>query len=376
MDKTQGQMVPFAVSETKLEKFVSDAGKHPYLALMDRILSGGRSKSTSEIKISEQDASTPKESAREEKRRRWGIVMRFKEARGMVSMDDIADKFCNSILDTVKEENLLIKLICLGKSFEVEREKMKTALEWEKDDISPGDIQRFTEHEQTKKFCSTVKERVRIQLQVLCEQSLRDAEFDQMLKPADIEEFKRQSPMQPQTNNFFNVTGCPGSNFGSQQTAVAGNARYAEHDINEYAAPQNPDESSSMEAAATPGTPPKKGAPERHLFTVSGKKDEDTTERMVGKFAKCLSRLKLHGQQVSTQKDILNKVVASFVRWCMETGRCDNTVSGAAVARFIIDDCGLEHSVEPKAYGDFIGRAMKDKDFYSEFYAQITDICA
>lgn len=378
MIETQSHIVPIGAFETKqTARDVQDTGIHPFQALISRVLEEGCSKTVQKFETFGQAGRPLIETPREEKRRRWGSLQDYQENRGVLSMEAVIDNFCTQILEKVNGQDPVMQMLNLGKCYEEEKEKIINAVEWIKDDIRPGDMACFQRYEQAKEFGRILQEQVRIKMQVLCDRLLRDPKFDQMMKATDEEEFKRQTTMQSLTNNFYNVNNCSNCNIGSQQNANTGEANYAGRDINEYAAaPPVPANAAASDDATPPGTPPKKGAPERHLFTKGGQKDEDTTERMVGKFLKCLNCLNIHSQQVSTQQDELNKAVLCFVRWCDNKHFCENAPTGAAVARFIIDDCGMKRSVVDKAYSDFIGRQLKNKDYDSELYAKIAKLCA
>lgn len=102
------------------------------------------------------------------------------------------------------------------------------------------------------------------------------------------------------------------------------------------------------------------GPPLKPLF-----RDESTRKREKNRFMNYLSAHKLGNNRLCCNKeDKLNKAVLCFLKEWEQRGMLDaNGVSGAAVFRFLHDDCGLKSDLVAKTYGNKIKERLSNKDY-------------
>lgn len=102
------------------------------------------------------------------------------------------------------------------------------------------------------------------------------------------------------------------------------------------------------------------GPPLKPLF-----RDEPTREREKNRFMNYLSTHKLGNNRLCcNREDKLNKAVVCFLKEWKQRGMLDaNGVSGAAVFRFLHDDCGLKSDLMAKTYGNKIKERLKNNDY-------------
>lgn len=94
-------------------------------------------------------------------------------------------------------------------------------------------------------------------------------------------------------------------------------------------------------------------------------RDGPTRIREKNRFMGYLSAHKLSNNRLCCNKeDKLNKAVVCFLKEWEQQGMLDkNGVSGAAVFRFLHDDCGLKSDLVPKTYGNKIKERLKNNDY-------------
>ncbi len=108
------------------------------------------------------------------------------------------------------------------------------------------------------------------------------------------------------------------------------------------------------------GAPAKKGgAKPKRLFA-----NEEDMHRECKRFLDYLSRHNMRTRQLASDKgNVLNDIVTCFLKVWGDRNLLVDNYSGAAVFRFLKEDCGMTSSVTEKTYRNMIKERIKSKDY-------------
>lgn len=126
---------------------------------------------------------------------------------------------------------------------------------------------------------------------------------------------------------------------------------------------------------------PSRGPKKKYLFAKDEHgyvEDEPVKESEQERLMSYLRQHKLTSRKLVCNKDdTLNKTIVCFLKCWKERGMISDKASGAAIFRFLTDDCGLGSEVAECAYANRISEqftAMKDKNvFDSVIYFDVKD---